>query len=151
MPDWYICNDCSHVTIGVNKCGSCFSDNVELVTPIHKDKKCACGCGQNVNFNYKKKRYSDYISSHNPRTHKDGSKIITEKGYVKIRIGEKYFYEHRLVMEVLIGRSLIKEENVHHINGNRADNNPSNLQLFPNAAEHTKVCYKIHNRKRIKN
>lgn len=49
-----------------------------------------------------------------------------------------YVKEHRLVMEVKLGRYLEPEEHVHHIDGNKQNNNPDNLQLT-NRAEHRAI------------
>lgn len=44
--------------------------------------------------------------------------------------------QHRLVYERHIGRILSRTEVVHHIDGHKANNDISNLQLFANQAEH---------------
>ena len=46
-------------------------------------------------------------------------------------------YEHRLVMESLIGRYLEPEEQVHHVDEDKTNNSPSNLKLCSTQKEHS--------------
>jgi len=73
-----------------------------------------------------------------------GGRTINEDGYALVRIypddpnfcmaqekvkGASYVYEHRLVMARHLGRPLADTETVHHIDGNKQNNDISNLQL----------------------
>ena len=64
-------------------------------------------------------------------------KIVDDQGYVQVpdpshpnARKNKRVPEHRLVMSLFLGRPLRANENVHHKNGNRADNSLGNLELW---------------------
>ena len=47
-------------------------------------------------------------------------------------------HEHRVVAEQILGRELEPGEVVHHVDGNKRNNAPENLMVFPSQAEHMK-------------
>ena len=71
-----------------------------------------------------------------------GGRTVGSQGYIRVKVmteedaalagrtsGGGYVLEHRLVMARKLGRPLTKDETVHHIDGDQANNDPGNLQL----------------------
>lgn len=89
------------------------------------------------------------VTHYGPKHHSwRGGKAKTHDGYTLIKIrhhpnaqSNGYILEHRWVMEQHIGRPLLKEEVVHHINHDRSDNRIENLMLFGSHSEHIKYEY----------
>lgn len=60
----------------------------------------------------------------------NGAGTINSDGYRRITVNGRRINEHRVVMEAALGRPLWPDENVHHKNGDRADNRLENLELW---------------------
>jgi hypothetical protein len=75
-------------------------------------------------FHYNRRRRGQVLTA--PKIRAAGTGSVHGSGYV-IVAGVP---QHRTVMEARLGRPLRSHENVHHRNGIRHDNRPSNLELW---------------------
>lgn len=62
-------------------------------------------------------------------------KYVDADGYMVLRNDRKKSAkrEHRVIMERILGRKLTANEVVHHIDGNKLNNDPANLQVMTRA------------------
>lgn len=74
---------------------------------------CSASCYMNfLNFSYQR-----------------APKQVSKSGYIYRKFGGFCQYEHRYVVEKYLGRKLIKGEQVHHIDGNKQNNDLNNLAV----------------------
>lgn len=86
----------------------------------------------------------------NPRWR--GGRSVASSGYMLVRVGvghpladsRGYAYEHRIVATEKIGRAIRPDEHVHHIDGNKLNNDPANLEVVTAAAHRRE--HRIHAR-----
>lgn len=85
-----------------------------------------------------------FAGANNPRW--KGGRILDKSGYVLLYMPDYagrnylgYVREHRWVMENFLGRMLLPNEVVHHLNRDKQDNRIENLRLFVSNGAHLKI------------
>lgn len=111
-------------------------DGMKVLAPTKRNSGrtqwlCKCPCGGLI-----VRRTSDLhggrtvckSSVHKGLVYRDGYAFAWKPEHPRSHRGR--VREHILVVEELIGRYLVKGENVHHKNGVRDDNSPANLEIW---------------------
>lgn len=98
---------------------------------------CRCDCGNEFDTYVSKLISQGHCGCEKYVGKPIGHKFKKKNGYVMIKVKNdlrasinNYRYEHVVVIESMMGRSLQEGETVHHKNGLRWDNRPENLELW---------------------
>lgn len=103
--------------------------------------ECRCSCGTTTLVyqpNLRSGRVQSCGCQRRERAQSRRKDRVFQNGYAFIRVPEHpranphtgRVREHIVVMEQMLGRHLLSGEEVHHRNGQRADNRPENLELW---------------------
>lgn len=81
-------------------------------------------------MHYRRRTVHGATGAPEPEKRAKGEGSINATGYMKIKVGGRSYFEHRYVMEQHLRRPLFKGENVHHRDGNRLNNEITNLEIW---------------------
>jgi hypothetical protein len=120
-------------------------------------KLCECGCGQPTllapytyhGWNWVKDVPLRFLHNHHMKgkrnNHWSGGRYKMQHGYIVVTMRDHpnatkrgTVYEHRLVMESVLGRYLQPTELVHHKDGDKTNNVPENLEVI-SRADHVRL------------
>jgi hypothetical protein len=132
-------------------CEDCGQERqVRRTTSVENNAEHPCrSCSNKRNGLFKRGKYSAWNSGRRYSIREtERTKYVNSHGYVEVWCGrgegsrgrkDGYRLEHHLVTEDVIGRPLESGEVVHHINGDKTDNSPSNLYLCTTSADHRHI------------
>lgn len=98
---------------------NCLACGKEFPARRQTSRYCSRRCAWSKNGGQNKK---DQVWWKNNRGYIEGYIWITDGSQLRVKA-------HRFIMEGLLGRPLLASEDVHHVNGVKDDNRPSNLLL----------------------
>jgi len=81
-------------------------------------------------------RHGDPIAPHVEQRREHGSGSISSDGYLMHTINGKHKRAHIAIAERILGKPLPGRAEVHHADGNKLNNDPSNLVICPDRAYH---------------
>ena len=127
--------------LSVRECAKKYNTTKGYIDPFLRKIGILRSCKEGLRLSYLNGKRS--LKNH-PKW-KGGRRI--ERGYVVVNFGtingkHNVQFEHRLIVEKVLGRKLKKGEVVHHINGDKSDNRNCNL-LVCSAGYHNALSHKM--------
>lgn len=133
------------VTVHCSWCGNSIQ---KYPSQVKENSYCSNGCRSkhlSKKHNPEGYRRHPHLAELNRKLNPDRMTLETRKKLRTARLGsgegksyEKLFgkHLHRIVAEEKLGRKLLPGEVVHHIDGNKRNNDPGNLMVFSSQEEH---------------